>query len=63
MPQPDLNSSDYYAVLGCSRNADENELKKAYRKLAVKVRNDPPFKFVVDVAFRGSHCRVAPCVY
>ena len=37
MPSPNLNSEDYYQVLGVARNADDAELKKAYRKLAVKV--------------------------
>jgi len=40
MPAPNLNSDDYYQILGCSRNADENALKKAYKKLAVKWHPD-----------------------
>jgi hypothetical protein len=36
MPSPNLNSEDYYQILGVARNADDAELKKAYRKLAVK---------------------------
>jgi preprotein translocase subunit Sec63 len=34
---PNLRSDDYYEILGCPRNADDATLKKAYRKLAVKV--------------------------
>jgi preprotein translocase subunit Sec63 len=32
-----LNSKDYYDILGVRRGSDENALKKAYKKLAVKV--------------------------
>ena len=34
---PNLRSEDYYEILGCPRSADDAALKKAYRKLAVKV--------------------------
>ena len=37
---PNLNSSDYYQILGCPRDADDAALKKAYRKLAVKWHPD-----------------------
>ena len=31
---------DYYALLGVPRDADDNALKKAYRKMAVKYHPD-----------------------
>ena len=40
MGTPNLNSKDYYQILGCPRDADESTLKKAYRKLAVKWHPD-----------------------
>jgi len=40
MPAPNLKSSDYYEILGCSRSDNDAALKKAYRKLAVKWHPD-----------------------
>jgi len=40
MAAADINSDDYYKVLGVPRNADEKQIKRAYRKLAVKHHPD-----------------------
>ncbi len=54
MPCPNLNSEDYYAILGCDRGASEAQLKKAYRKLAVKVR-------VQYVCYQVGYCIIKYC--
>ena len=57
MPEPDLKSSDYYAVLGVPRDADEKTLKRAYRKLSMQWHPDKnPVRALPPRAARGAHC-------
>ena len=35
-----MNKRDYYEILGVSKDADQNEIKSAFRKLAKKYHPD-----------------------
>jgi DnaJ-class molecular chaperone len=41
----------HYEVLGVARDADQEELKKSYRKMALKVRHHKPSLSASDSGF------------
>ena len=36
-PRQPVNTDEFYNILGVEKDADDNTIKKAYRKLALKV--------------------------
>lgn len=40
MPDANPNAEDYYAVLGLSRNCSDDEIRKAYKKAAIRYHPD-----------------------
>lgn len=47
-PPADVDTTKLYEILGVEKDASEADIKKAYRKLALKVRTHGMFVFLLD---------------
>ena len=49
-----LSKQDYYEMLGCAKGCSEDDLKRGYRKLALKLHPDKNQAARADDAFKGT---------
>jgi hypothetical protein len=57
---PNLSSEDYYQILGVPKSADDAALKKAYKKLAVKVSHNKNFGDDGFMMLTGDNIMLSP---